>query len=190
MDDAFPENLKIDGLSDGAFRLDVSAWCWVARNLTNGVVPVGRPQRLVPRFKPALVRELLDAGRWHPGLHDCPRCPKAQDGEYVVHDYLAYNPTADKVKADREAAAERMKSARRKRSTKRSDERSGARSTSERSASPSRPPHVVGGDGTSPDEAPSQATDGGDPALNVAMTRQLRESLKGVVLEFKREESA
>lgn len=108
LDDDFPEHPKVDRLSDAAFRLHVAAMCHCSRLLTDGYVGQERVSRLVPRFRPAQVVELTDAGLWEPA--DC---------GWQIHDYLLYQPTAEKVKAERAAAAERM---RRHRSPERSGE--------------------------------------------------------------------
>lgn len=125
LDDGFSDHLKVDGLSDGAFRLHVSAMCYCARNLTDGAVERGRPLRLIPRFKQAFVAELVDAGLWD-----------AVDGGWSIHDYLVYNPSRAKVLAEREAAAERQRKARDKRSESRRDKR---QTNGTRSAAPTRP---------------------------------------------------
>ena len=132
LDDAFPDHPKVDGLSDGAFRLHVAALCYSGRHLTDGALAADRVSRLVPRFRRSYVTELVEAGLW-----------EAVDGGWSIHDFLAYNPSAEKVKADRAAAAERMKQARR-RSPARSAERSGKGSAT---PSPTRPDRDrVGGD--------------------------------------------
>lgn len=64
IDDEFTDHPKIDELSDGAFRLHVASLCYVARKLTDGIVPTSVMRRLVPCYKPALVDELVAAGLW------------------------------------------------------------------------------------------------------------------------------
>jgi hypothetical protein len=130
LDDSFPDNPKVDGLSDGAFRLYVSALCYAGHYLTDGLIETSRASRLVPgKLRRSCIQELLDAGLWdaHP------------DG-WMIHHFLEYNPPSHKVKADRQAAAERMRN--RRRSPERSGERTGERSRARsgaRSATPSRP---------------------------------------------------
>lgn len=96
LDDGFAEHPKIDGLSDGAFRLWASALGYVARNLTDGFVPAGRVARLTPRFRSSHVDELLRAGAWH-----------AAEGGYLVHDYLDWNPSASVERKRRDDARRR-----------------------------------------------------------------------------------
>ncbi|WAL93943.1 hypothetical protein [Streptomyces sp. Je 1-369] len=91
-DDRFPSNRKVRLLSDGAFRLYVSAICWSAENLTDGVIKTAE-LRLVAdvRATRARAKELVEAG-----LFD------VVDGVgWKIHDYHEYNPTAEQVRADR-----------------------------------------------------------------------------------------
>jgi hypothetical protein len=80
LDDGFADHEKVDALTDGAFRLHVSGMNYCARKLTDGVVPKHRVHRLMPTYKPAYLRELIDAEMWlkHP------------EG-YEIHDYLDWN---------------------------------------------------------------------------------------------------
>ncbi|MDG4531657.1 hypothetical protein [Streptomyces sp. AV19] len=109
-DDRFPSNRKIRLLSDGAFRLYVSAICWSAENLTDGVVKT-KELRLVADVKSASRRaqELVDAGLWMP----------IPGTGWRIHDYHEYQPAAEQVRADREAKTARQK---RWRDKKRSDD--------------------------------------------------------------------
>ncbi len=102
-DDRYPWHRKVRPLSDAAFRLDVSAICWCAENLTDGVIEpehlalvsdVKRPQKVAA--------ELVRTGRWHAADHDCEACPTVAPGAHVIHDYLHFNPTREKVERDRE----------------------------------------------------------------------------------------
>lgn len=114
IDDRYPSHRKVGPLSDPAFRLDVSAWCWSAENLTDG--HVGPDElALIPAIRqPAkAAAELVRRGRWHLPGHDCQseHCRPIVDG-WLIHDYLVYNKSAVEVRADRAAAAERQRRAR------------------------------------------------------------------------------
>lgn len=63
-DDSFPEHPKIDQLTDGAFRLHVSAICHCARWNTDGRVANGLPRRLMPDYRPRYLHELAAGGLW------------------------------------------------------------------------------------------------------------------------------
>lgn len=98
-DDRFPSNRKIRLLSDGAFRLYVSAICWSAENLTDGVVKTNE-LRLVADVKSARTRakELVEAGLFE----------VLEGVGWKIHDYHEYNPTAEQVRADRAAKTARQ----------------------------------------------------------------------------------
>lgn len=98
-DDQFPDHPKVDPLSDLAFRLHVAAICHSARYLTDGFVSEHRVPRLVPRYKPSAVAELERARLWN-----------REEGGWRIHDYTAYNPSAEEVEERREQ--ERRKKAR------------------------------------------------------------------------------
>jgi hypothetical protein len=92
-DERYPGNRKIRRLSDAAFRLDVSAICWSNEHLTNGKIPDDDLDAIgdVKRAKSA-ANELVRKGRWE----------QLDDG-YQIHDFLEYNPSREKVLAQREA---------------------------------------------------------------------------------------
>lgn len=90
LDDSFPENIKISGLSDRLFRLHVTAICYAARNLTDGEIPENQLRKLGGNQK--LAKALSEAGLWE----------TTSRGSYVIHDYLEYNPSRADVDAERE----------------------------------------------------------------------------------------
>jgi hypothetical protein len=98
-DDRFPSNRKVRLLSDGAFRLYVSAICWSAENLTDGVVKTSE-LRLVADVKAARtrVKELEEAELFE----------VLEGVGWKIHDYHEYNPTAEQVRADRAAKTARQ----------------------------------------------------------------------------------
>lgn len=80
LDDQFPDHPKVDGLSDGAFRLHVSGLCHAGRYLTDGLIPKDRPSRLMAAYRPKYLKELTEAGLWIP----------VPDG-YMIHDFTEWN---------------------------------------------------------------------------------------------------
>jgi hypothetical protein len=96
LDDTFPRHPKVWGLSHGAFHLHVAALCHCGQYLTDGMVEEGIVRTLVSAYRTSFVRELCVAGLWI----------KRECG-YEIRDYLDYNPTKEKVLAERDAAAER-----------------------------------------------------------------------------------
>lgn len=83
--DGMPDDPAVDHLSDGAFRLYVSALCYSARELTDGYVSAARVPRLMPRYRPSYVAELAAAGLW---LDDLP-------GGYSIRNWDKYNQSRE-----------------------------------------------------------------------------------------------
>ena len=92
LDDLFPENEKVAGLSDAAFRLYIHGICYAARNLTDGKIPSSARRGLGGTM--GRISELLDAGLWE--IHE---------GGWLIHDYLEYNPSREQVLAQRQQKA-------------------------------------------------------------------------------------
>ncbi|MCC9307733.1 hypothetical protein LN042_11595 [Kitasatospora sp. RB6PN24] len=99
LDDRFPSHRKVRLLSDAAFRLYVSAICWSAENLTDGVIKTAE-LRLVGDVRAARKRaeELVNCGLWE----------ELSGVGWRIHDYHEYNPTAEQVRADRKAKTARQ----------------------------------------------------------------------------------
>src|SRR5438067_3206973 len=91
-DDRFPSNRKVRLLSDGAFRLYVSAICWSAENLTDGVIKTTE-LRLVADVRATRTRakELVEPGPFE----------DLNGAGGKTHDHQEYNPPAEQVRADR-----------------------------------------------------------------------------------------
>jgi hypothetical protein len=79
-------------LSDAAYRLHCSATILSNRTLTDGYIPADRVRVLVPRFRPAALRELLDTGRW-----------TTADGGYTLADFGTDQRSRESVLAERAA---------------------------------------------------------------------------------------
>jgi hypothetical protein len=115
--DTFPEDDKVDGLSDRAFRMFVTGLCYCGRNLTDGYLTkkaigtVAASSGVPKRSISTVVSELETVGLWHRYAHG-----------YWTPKYLDYNPSAEQVRADRAKAKSRM---RRIRSGERSGEQQG-----------------------------------------------------------------
>lgn len=98
VDDSFADHPKVIEAGPMASWLYVCGLTYCARLLTDGFIPDGQVRKLADLDgAKQLAEKLVEVGLWE----------RADDG-YRVHDYLEYNPTADKVRADRKAAQERM----------------------------------------------------------------------------------
>ena len=83
LDDGMPEDPAVDRLSDGAFRLYVAALCYAQKHQTDGMVPAAKLPRLVPRFRPSYVTEIVDeAEKW-----------EQQGDQYKIKNFEKYNKT-------------------------------------------------------------------------------------------------
>ena len=77
-------------LSDGAHRLYVAGLVFSNRALTDGVIPRDRLAGLMPKARPALVAELIQAGLW-----------RAVGGGWEVADFHQDQPSREEVEAQR-----------------------------------------------------------------------------------------
>lgn len=93
LDDGLPENLKIEPLSDAAFRAYVTSICYAARNLTDGFVTHKKAKEFAG--KPRVIQELV------------PHLWQVVDDGYMIHDFLVYNPTRESVLKKRAADSAR-----------------------------------------------------------------------------------
>lgn len=82
--DGMPDHPKVEPLSDAAFRLLVTTWCWCSRNLTDGHVPDGVWRK---RGTAKTRAELERAGLAEP----------VPDG-VQMHDYTDHQSTAAEVR--------------------------------------------------------------------------------------------
>ena len=86
--DGLDENHKIEGLSDSAFRLLISSWCYCSRNLTDGrITDAAWKKRGTPKSR----RDLIAAG-----------LVEQHDGFVQMHDYLRHQRSAAQVAELRE----------------------------------------------------------------------------------------
>lgn len=89
LDHGMPENRKVMGLSDAAFRLYIEAICWCSRQESDGHIPSAFIKRL---GKARVVRELTDAGLLDEAV-----------GGFMVHDYLDFQRSSEEISAYRSA---------------------------------------------------------------------------------------
>ncbi|MEW6226010.1 MAG: hypothetical protein AB1627_15400 [Chloroflexota bacterium] len=83
--------------SDAALRLHLAGLIYSNRLLTDGRIPKSRIAALVPRYRPAALRELVDAGWW----------ADRGDSIEILHD-LQHQATAAEVRKRRADTAARV----------------------------------------------------------------------------------
>lgn len=105
VDDTAHTHPKLLKAGNASIGLWVRAGAYAAQHLTEGTVPgvVAELYGTAPQ-----VRKLISAGLWHDQGHACPRCPQPGAGDYVMHDFLTYNPTRAKVEDTRAKEAQRQ----------------------------------------------------------------------------------
>lgn len=93
LDNSMPENPKIVGLTDAAFRLYIECLCWCSRQLEDGVIPAAAIKRM---GKPRVIVELREAGL----LYDL-------GDTFEIHDYLRHQRSQAEVELYRQSRSER-----------------------------------------------------------------------------------
>lgn len=98
IDDSFPDHPKAVQAGPVACWLYVCGIAYANRFLTDGFIPKRQIWRLIESDDAdQLAAALVDAGLW-----------EETDGGYQIHDYLEYQPSAEKVKAARKRNAARQ----------------------------------------------------------------------------------
>jgi len=101
LDDGFFRNPKVLQVGRDAKVLYLAGLCYSGSALTDGFIPANAPKVLAADAEVASakrpVEELVQAGLWIP-----------VEGGFQVHDYLEFNQSAERVRANRDAAKERM----------------------------------------------------------------------------------
>lgn len=108
VDDTAHAHPKMRRAGKSAVGLWVMCGSYAAAYLTDGIVPA----ETAAEGTPTQIAKLVKAGLWHEQGHGCPRCPQPMPGDYVMHDYLRYNPTRARVVAERDREAEKKRAQR------------------------------------------------------------------------------
>lgn len=119
IDDQFGVSKKVVRIPRRRRQQCVGLWVlalnYAGRSLTDGILDSAELDDLDARSTD--VAELVRVELWHTAGHDCDRCEQPVPGAVVIHDFLIYNPSKEKVLADREAERVRKMSQRDKRRT-------------------------------------------------------------------------
>ena len=95
LDDQFPDHPKVMAAGPLAAWLYVCGLAYCARLLTDGYLPAAQVRKLADVDEAtALADRLVGVGLW-----------ERVEGGFRVHDYLEYQPSADRVRATREVRA-------------------------------------------------------------------------------------
>ena len=93
LDDGWPNNHKVEPLTDKAKLLYICSLCYCGRNLTDGVLNK-KATGIVLAESGASRRHVVE-------LHEAELWDRLEDG-YLVHDFLEHNPTAEEVRRRRD----------------------------------------------------------------------------------------
>jgi hypothetical protein len=100
LDDRFhtnPKVLKVWTTNPAALGLHALAMSYCAGEQTDGIIPIAFVMLVMPgeKTREAAVRSLVDADLW-----------KLIGGDYVIHDWLKYNPSKVETEAKARARSE------------------------------------------------------------------------------------
>ena len=116
IDDQFGVSQKVIRIPRKRRQQVVGLWTlannYAVRALTDGVLEEHELDEL--DAKEPDVAELVRVGLWHSKGHKCSECSQPPAGGVIVHDFLDYNPSREKVMAEREG--ERVRKAAQRRS--------------------------------------------------------------------------
>lgn len=130
LEDDFYDNDKFEYVGPLGVALYVAALAYCNRNLTDGVIPRSKLRSLLDfegiaietaessfevNATPLVIQTMLDTGLLHEAGHDCEACPQPDLRKYVIHDYLRYQPSRERVERERKGSRERMAKSRRNR---------------------------------------------------------------------------
>ena len=108
IEDSFPDHPKALEAGPLACWLYVCGLAYACRYLTDGFIPDRQVNRLSDVAKPgSQAQALVRAGLW-----------EVVEGGYRIHDYLDYQPSAEKVEKEREATRKRVEAHRNRNSGK------------------------------------------------------------------------
>lgn len=117
LDDGFFRNPKVLRVGRDAKALYLAGLCYSGSSLTDGFIPTNATRGLAVDIEigspKKAIAQLVDAGLW----------VEVGDG-FMIHDYLEFNQSAEKVHAIRDAAKDRMHRSRSQNVRANNDERS------------------------------------------------------------------
>ncbi len=112
LDDDSPHHPKFRKAGIEAYALFVAGLCYCNKYLTNGIIEEDAVATLIPNLTERKARELASKLTSNSVRGKEPSWIQ-EGGHYRVHDFENYQPSREAVEAEREAARERMRRARR-----------------------------------------------------------------------------
>ena len=132
--DDFYDQRKFYGVTALGDALWIRGLAFANRNLTDGFIPKRAVKGLIDTTGLSIsvdnftgreaspedaVTELLTADIWHESGHDCESCPEVPRGVYLIHDYLDFQPSREKVLEERDRVRGRVQNHRDKKRNER-----------------------------------------------------------------------
>lgn len=108
VDDTAHAHPKMRRAGKAAIGLWVMCGSYAAAYLTDGIIPA----ETAGEGTETQIAKLVKVGLWHDRGHDCQRCPQPMPGDFVMHDYLRYNPSRVRVLSEREREADKKRNQR------------------------------------------------------------------------------
>ncbi|MFF0293173.1 mucin-2 [Kitasatospora sp. NPDC004614] len=149
IDDTAYSHPKVLTAGNAALGLWLRCGAYAAQHLTEGRIPgvVAGMFGTAPQ-----AARLVRAGLWHATGHTCPRCPVVPAGDFLMHDFLHYNPSRASVEGTRQREADRK--------------RTGRKTQRARREQPADPPPfgadpAAGGGDSGPDSSPDSGESAG-----------------------------
>lgn len=97
--DRLPEHRKFVAAGGDAGWLWICGMGYASRNRTDGRIPANVVPRLSDRRQSLrLAAKLVEVDLWHRIGHKCPRCPQPASNEFIIHDYLDVNRSAERIR--------------------------------------------------------------------------------------------
>jgi hypothetical protein len=116
VDDDFTFHRKAIAAGNAALGLWVRAGAFCMKQATDGIL---RRIELTGMGTPGQAKRLVEVDLWHAHGHDCEACEQPPKGGWIFHDWthIGRLKTGESIKADRDAARERMRRHRAEHST-------------------------------------------------------------------------
>lgn len=108
LDDAFYDHPKSRAVGKDGRALFIAALCHSSAQLTDGLIADHDLPLVAAKaeVRPATAHRLVEADRWHREGHGCDRCPPCPPSAYLIHDYHAFQPSAEAERKRRREVSE------------------------------------------------------------------------------------
>lgn len=108
IDDAFFDHPKLRAVGRDGRALAIAALCHSSAQYLDGVIGAADLPLVAAKaeVRRSVAAKLVEADLWHQEGHSCPRCNPCPPGAYLIHDYHAYQPSAEQERKRRREVSE------------------------------------------------------------------------------------